>query len=36
VWEAFLAYLRDQEVDNVKWKPEEEKLYFEFYQGSNG
>lgn len=32
--EAFLAYLRDQEADNVKWKLEEEKLYFEFYQGS--
>ncbi|MTB49521.1 hypothetical protein [Lewinella sp. W8] len=32
--EAFLAYLRDQEADNVKWKPEEERLYFEFYQGS--
>lgn len=32
--EAFMAYLYDAQEDNVKWKPEEGKLYFEFYQGS--
>lgn len=32
--EAFMAYLRDEREDNVKWQPEEGKLYFEFYQGS--
>lgn len=32
--EAFMAYLFDPREDNVKWKPEEGKLYFEFYQGS--
>ena len=31
---AFLAYLYDPRADNVKWQPEEGKLYFEFYQGS--
>ena len=32
--EAFMAYLYDPQEDNVKWKREEGKLYFEFYQGS--
>lgn len=32
--EAFMAYLRDEREDNVKWKTENGKLYFEFYQGS--
>lgn len=32
--EAFMAYLYDPREDNVKWKVEEGKLYFEFYQGS--
>lgn len=31
---AFMAYLRDPREDNVKWQAEEDKLYFEFYQGS--
>ncbi|WP_116106214.1 hypothetical protein [Lewinella sp. IMCC34191] len=31
---AFMAYLRDEREDNVKWQQEDEKLYFEFYQGS--
>ncbi len=31
---AFMAYLRDEREDNVKWKQEADKLYFEFYQGS--
>lgn len=32
--EAFMAYLYDPREENVKWQPEEDKLYFEFYQGS--
>jgi hypothetical protein len=32
--EAFMAYLYDPKEDNVQWKTEEGKLYFEFYQGS--
>jgi len=32
--EAFMAYLFDPREENVKWQPEEGKLYFEFYQGS--
>ena len=32
--EAFMAYLQDPREGNVKWKSEEGKLYFEFYQGS--
>ena len=31
---AFLEYLRDEREDNVKWQREEDRLYFEFYQGS--
>ncbi|MBC6993864.1 hypothetical protein QWY85_20560 [Neolewinella lacunae] len=31
---SFMAYLRDEQEDNVKWHREDEKLYFEFYQGS--
>ena len=31
---AFLAYLRDERADNVKWQTRDGKLYFEFYQGS--
>jgi len=30
----FLEYLRDEDEDNVKWKSEGGKLYFELYQGS--
>ena len=32
--EAFLEYLRDEEEANVKWQREDDKLYFELYQGS--
>ena len=32
--EAFMAYLHDPREDNVKWQREDDKLYFEFYQGS--
>ena len=31
---AFMAYLRDEREDNVKWHREGDTLYFEFYQGS--
>ena len=31
---AFMAYLRDEREDNVKWQQETDKLYFELYQGS--
>ena len=31
---SFLQYLRDPEEDNVKWKEEDDDIYFEFYQGS--
>ncbi|MEL6668971.1 MAG: hypothetical protein AAFY36_02915 [Bacteroidota bacterium] len=31
---AFLAYLRDEEEDNVQWEQRDSELYFEFYQGS--
>ena len=31
---AFMAYLYDEREDNVQWKEEDGKLYFEFYQGS--
>ncbi len=30
----FLAYLRDEREDNVKWESREGRLYFELYQGS--
>lgn len=33
-FQAFFAYLRDPEEDNVKFQLEGEKLYFELYQGS--
>ena len=32
--QEFLQYLLDARERNVKWQPEESKLYFEFYQGS--
>ena len=32
--QAFTEYLRDEREDNVKSQAEENKLYFEFYQGS--
>ncbi len=31
---AFLAYLRDEREDNVKWRIQGDTLYFELYQGS--
>jgi hypothetical protein len=31
---AFMAYLLDHREENVKWKVDDGKLYFEFYQGS--
>ena len=31
---AFLEYLRDERENNVKWQREDDRLYFEFYQGS--
>ncbi|MEM6394905.1 MAG: hypothetical protein AAF741_01060 [Bacteroidota bacterium] len=31
---AFLAYLRDDDEDNVRWEEREGQIYFEFYQGS--
>ena len=31
---AFFRYLRDEKEDNVRFQQEENKLYFEFYQGS--
>ncbi len=33
-FEAFMAYLHDEKEDNVQWKREGDRLYFEFYQGS--
>lgn len=32
--EAFMLYLLDEQENNVQFKAEEDKLYFEFYQGS--
>ncbi|MCP9234638.1 YbjN domain-containing protein [Lewinella sp. JB7] len=31
---AFMAYLRDEREDNVKWQREADRVYFELYQGS--